>query len=182
MTEGDVPVTPSRGRYLCGILYEALGSSEPVQTGALATRLAVSHASVTEAVAEFDDRGLVAYEPYRGAELTARGEAAARRLFWLRCAVKRFFELMLGMPLETDRAYQIGFSLPTTIQTISEYVDQPRDERCEATSQEKYDLAVPTGPPNLNSISFAAPSLFWRLDSVDGLDIPNSVLVGNTLR
>lgn len=147
MTESEVPVTPSRGRYLCGILYEVLGSSDPVRTGAIATRLAVSHASVTEVLTEFHDRGLVAYEPYRGVELTARGEAAARRLFWRQCAVERFFEMTLGTSLETDSAYQIGYSLSTpTVQAISEYVDQPCDERCEATSQKECDLAVPTPP------------------------------------
>lgn len=145
MTEAEVPVTPSRGRYLCGLLYETLGSSGPVQTGALATRLAVSRASVTETMAAFDDRGLVAYEPYRGAELTGRGEAAARRLFWQQCAVQRFFERTVAASVAADRAYQIGFSLSTeTVQAISEYIDQPCDGRCEATARDECDLSVPT--------------------------------------
>jgi len=89
-------------------------SSEFVQTGALATRLAVGRASVTEMMATFDDRGLVAYEPYRGAELTGR-------------------------------AYQIWFSLSTeTVQAISEYIDQPCDGRCEATTRDECGLSVPT--------------------------------------
>lgn len=147
MTELEVQVTPSRGRYLCGILYETLGSSGPIQTGALATRLAVSRASVTEAMAEFDDRGLVAYEPYRGAELTERGETAARRLFWRQCAVKRFFERTVAVSVATDSAYRIGFSLSTeTVRAISEYVDQPCDGRCEATTRDECDIAVPTRP------------------------------------
>jgi len=145
MTDNNLPVTPSQGRYLCGILYQRLGSPGPVRTGDLATRLSVSRASVTETIEQFDERNLLAYEPYQGVELTARGEELARRLFWRQCAIRQFFEQTLGMPLETDRAYQIGFSLSTTtIQAISEYVDQPCDKRCEATSQEDCDLAVPT--------------------------------------
>ncbi len=148
MTEDELPVTPSQGRYLCGVLYQTLGSSGPVGTGDLARRLSVSRASVTETIEAFDERGLLAYEPYQGVELTTRGEAIARRLFWRQCAIRRFFEETIGMPLETDRAYRIGFSLSTaTIRAISEYVDQPCEASCEATSQDECDLAVPTRSP-----------------------------------
>ena len=147
MTENDLPITPSQGRYLCGVLYQQLGSSGPVQTGEIAARLSVSRASVTETIERFSERDFLAYEPYQGVDLTARGEELARRLIWRQCAIRQFFERTLAIPLETDRAYQIGFLLSTaTVQAISEYVDQPCDEWCEATSQGECTLTVPTRP------------------------------------
>jgi len=52
----------------------------PVKTTALAERLKVAPASVTEAVQRLGREGLVVYEPYKGATLTARGREAASRV------------------------------------------------------------------------------------------------------
>lgn len=143
-SQTELPVSASQGRYLCGVLYQRLGSTDPVQTGDLADRLSVSTASVTETIEQFADQGLLVYEPYRGVELTDRGEHVARRLFWRQCAVQRFFENTVGEPIDINRAYQVGYSLSTaTIQAMSEYVDQPCHGQCEATTREECDLAVP---------------------------------------
>jgi DtxR family Mn-dependent transcriptional regulator len=52
----------------------------PVKTTALAERLKLAPASVTEAIQRLGREGLVVYEPYKGATLTARGWEAASRI------------------------------------------------------------------------------------------------------
>jgi len=51
-----------------------------VKTNELAGRLRVAPASVTEALQRLRRDGMVSYEPYRGATLTAKGATAARRI------------------------------------------------------------------------------------------------------
>ena len=65
--------------YLEAMLDLSKGET-PVKTNALAERLKVAPASVTEALQRLGRDGLVEYEPYKGARLTARGLKAASRV------------------------------------------------------------------------------------------------------
>ena len=65
--------------YLEAMLDLSAGGA-PVKTSALAARLKLAPASVTEAIQRLCRDGLVGYEPYKGATLTAKGLEAARRV------------------------------------------------------------------------------------------------------
>lgn len=67
--------------YLITILRaEEQGHRGPVGLAALAERLEVAPASVNEKIRRMEDRGLVAYEPYKGASLTDEGREVALRV------------------------------------------------------------------------------------------------------
>jgi DtxR family Mn-dependent transcriptional regulator len=65
--------------YLEAMLDLSAGG-KAVKTTALAERLGVAPASATEAVQRLCRDGLVSYEPYKGATLTAKGNEAASRV------------------------------------------------------------------------------------------------------
>lgn len=73
----------------------------PVKTNALAERLQVSPASVTEALQRLGRAGLVSYEPYKGARLTARGMEAASRIKRKHRLLEVFLTRVLGMGRKT---------------------------------------------------------------------------------
>ncbi len=50
------------------------------RTSAIARCMSVAPASVTEALQTLSDKGLVHYEPYRGASLTGQGREMARKV------------------------------------------------------------------------------------------------------
>ena len=130
----DIQVSPGEGRYLCGILYNSLQEDPPITNGDLAEYLDVSGASVSEMIEAFDDRELVTYAPYRGAELTDEGERLARMILWRRCTVQRFFEQEAGITLSDDQAYRIANELPAEdLRTLGALVEQDCVDRCEAT-------------------------------------------------
>ena len=57
-----------------------LGRTDAASTKQIADRLSVAPASVTNMLGRLRERGLVEYEPYRGAQLTRRGREEALRL------------------------------------------------------------------------------------------------------
>ncbi len=59
------------------IIYKLEQEASPVTTSALAERLGVSAASVSEMTTKLAERGLVSREPYKGVILTADGRAQA---------------------------------------------------------------------------------------------------------
>ena len=127
-------VSPAEGRHLCGLLVLTLADDPPVGTGVLADYLGVSGPTVTETVKTFDEEGLVSYEPYVGAELTARGERIARDLLWRRCVVQQFFETAADVSLDAVQAYRIGRIVPAgELSRLGERLSRPCDRPCEAT-------------------------------------------------
>jgi DtxR family Mn-dependent transcriptional regulator len=140
-TDTELPVSPGEGRYLCGLLYRTLLEDPPVGNGELAGYLDVSGASVTEMIETFAQEGLVSYEPYKGAELTDRGERIAREILWRRCAVQRFFERSAGIELDDEQAYRIGCLLARSdVRGLSDRIDQPCEDYCEATEAADCDV------------------------------------------
>ncbi|AFZ72509.1 metal-dependent transcriptional regulator [Natronobacterium gregoryi] len=135
VADGERTISLSEGRYLCGLLQLTLAGEPPVGTTELAAHLGVSAASVTETIDGFERRGLVAHEPYCGAELTERGESAAREFRWRQCTVQQFFEHTSGVQLRDDQAYRIGRLLSEAdVRALCEFDDQPCLGRCEETS------------------------------------------------
>ncbi|QGN05879.1 metal-dependent transcriptional regulator [Halorhabdus sp. CBA1104] len=135
VTLSDHSITRTGGKYLCGLFRCALAGRDRVATGTLATRLDVSRASVTEMIEKFGAGTLVDHEHYRGATLTADGEALARHLQWRRCVTQRFFEGELGLDIDVDRAYHIGFELPVEgLDRLASLVDHGCDRHCQASA------------------------------------------------
>lgn len=143
-TPTSATVSPEAGRYLCAVLYCTLDDDPPIGTGHLAEHLDVSRASVTEMIERFDDEGLLVHEPYRGVELTDRGDELARELVWRRCVVQRFFETDLDIEMPPTRAFKIGCTIPhSDVERIADRVDEPCPGRCTAaTVEECYTLAA----------------------------------------
>jgi len=86
--------------YLEAILDLSAGG-KPVKTNALAERLDVAPASVTEALQRLGRDGLVGYEPYKGARLTDRGRKAASRVKRKHRLLEVFLTRVLGMGRKT---------------------------------------------------------------------------------
>lgn len=88
------PPSSSVGDYLKAI-WE-IGGSGAASTSDVATRLLVSSASVTNMFGRLQEMGLVRYERYRGAALTARGRAEALRLVRRHRLIETFLLEHLG--------------------------------------------------------------------------------------
>ena len=84
-------------------IAEASGGG-PVQTQALADRLAVSTASVTGMMKKLDQAGLVEHEPYRGVVLTPKGEAIALEILRHHRLLELYLVEQLGMSWEEVHA------------------------------------------------------------------------------
>jgi DtxR family Mn-dependent transcriptional regulator len=86
-------------------IYHLQGrSDEPVHTNAVAERLGVTSASASSMLKRLSDEGLVVYEPYHGARLTANGEAVALETIRHHRLIELFLAEVLGMPW--DRVHQ----------------------------------------------------------------------------
>jgi DtxR family Mn-dependent transcriptional regulator len=86
----------SVGDYLKAV-WEIIGdSSESAATKAVAERLSVSPASVSNMFVRMQEMGLVEYERYRGAILTDRGRAEALRLIRRHRLIETFLLEHLG--------------------------------------------------------------------------------------
>jgi DtxR family Mn-dependent transcriptional regulator len=86
-------------------IYHLQGrSKDPVHTNAVAERLGVTPASASAMLKRLSDEGLVDYEPYHGARLTAKGELVALETIRHHRLIELFLAEVLGMPW--DRVHQ----------------------------------------------------------------------------
>jgi DtxR family transcriptional regulator, Mn-dependent transcriptional regulator len=88
------PLSPSVGDYLKAI-WE-LAETGAASTKQIADRLSVAPASVTNMLGRLREKGLVEYEPYRGALLTDRGREEALRLVRRHRLIETFLLEHLG--------------------------------------------------------------------------------------
>jgi len=72
-------------------------TSKVAKTGDLAKLLNVKPSSVTEMLIKLRDMGYVDYQPYKGAKLTRKGEALAKRIKKYYLALYHFFKDYLGI-------------------------------------------------------------------------------------
>jgi len=129
MSGGELSKTA--GRYLSAILLVSAREQRPAKTGEVADRLNVDPATVTERLAEFADQGLVDYERYQGATLTADGEELTRGLMWKRCLVENFTSDDLD--LEGVDTESIGEALSEDAAlALKHHIDHPCTEQCSA--------------------------------------------------
>jgi len=79
-------------------VFDLGGADESVKTGDVAARMGVAPASVTEVVQRLAKKGLVAYEPYKGARLTPKGLVVAKKIK----RKHRLLEVFLAKVLRID--------------------------------------------------------------------------------
>ena len=82
-------ISASDEDYLRAI-YDAGGHRKPVATGDVAGRLSVTPGRVTAAFKRLDEKGLVTYRRYRGAELTSSGQRRALEMVRHHRLIERF--------------------------------------------------------------------------------------------
>jgi DtxR family transcriptional regulator, Mn-dependent transcriptional regulator len=86
-------------------IYHLQGrSKDPVHTNAVADRLGVTPASASAMLKRLSDEGLIDYEPYHGARLTAKGELVALETLRHHRLIELFLAEELGMPW--DRVHE----------------------------------------------------------------------------
>src|ERR671930_31164 len=86
-------------------LYELQGkSTRAVGTKAVAERLGVTKASASGMLRRLADDGVVDYEPYHGARLTADGERIALEMIRHHRLIELFLAEVLGMPWDRVHA------------------------------------------------------------------------------
>jgi DtxR family Mn-dependent transcriptional regulator len=81
-------------------IYKLEQDTSPVTTSALAERLGISSASVSEMAGKLANRGLVSREPYKGMALTAEGRVQALVLIRRHRLWERFLTDVLGLSWE----------------------------------------------------------------------------------
>lgn len=116
-------------QYLLAVYIESQRSGEPVSSGAVADQLAKSPPSVTEMFQQLDDRGLVTYEPYEGATLTATGRDRATDLHESYVTLSWFFRSVLDLETHEQEAMELAGAIDPNVAdrlTTVLPIDEPR--------------------------------------------------------
>ena len=81
-------------------IYSINERGERAKNQELAKKLNVSPPSVTQMVKRMAEEGLVDYKPYKGADLTGKGNALAQKVVRKHRLLERFLYDYLKLPLE----------------------------------------------------------------------------------
>lgn len=126
--------------------------SGPVGTTALADRLGVSPGTVTAMVKKMADLDLVAYEPYRGVELTETGERMALEVIRHHRLLESFLAEVLDMPW--DRVHDEA-------EVLEHYISEDLEERIAAAlgnpSRDPHGDPIPDRDLTLSQVAPARP-------------------------
>jgi Mn-dependent DtxR family transcriptional regulator len=94
------------------VIYAAERDGEtPVAPGRIADAVGRSPAATTEMLQRLEDRGLVVYEPYEGAELTAQGRVEAADLHETYRTLSQFFREVLDIEAPESEAMELAGSV-----------------------------------------------------------------------
>jgi DtxR family Mn-dependent transcriptional regulator len=106
-------------QYLLAIYIESQRGEVPVSSGTVADRLDRSAPAVTEMLQRLDDRGLVVYEPYKGATLTTAGCDRAAELHESYVTLSWFFRSVLDLETHESEAMEVaGFIDPSVVDRL----------------------------------------------------------------
>ncbi len=115
--------------YLKAMLLEAEREpGSPVSTGRLATLVAVTPGTVTAMLKTLADSGLVAYEPYAGAQLTAAGRQLALHVLRRHRLIELFLVQVVGLDWSEvhDEADRLEHAVSgRLIERMDEMLDHP---------------------------------------------------------
>ncbi|NOZ71248.1 MAG: metal-dependent transcriptional regulator [Chloroflexi bacterium] len=104
------------------------GDEKPVPISHLAEELAISPVSTNQMCRKLEERGLVAYQPYKGVLLTPAGIAIAQRVLRKRRLWEVFLVEKLGLPPQTAEDFACRFEHVTTDdvgEKLSDYLGNP---------------------------------------------------------
>ncbi|UVE52427.1 metal-dependent transcriptional regulator (plasmid) [Haloferax larsenii] len=87
----------SASLYLLALYIVEHREEPPVSPSVVAEQVGRSSATVIEAFHQFDEEGLVSYEPYKGVELTEAGTEAAEELHETYVTLSWFFRSVLDL-------------------------------------------------------------------------------------
>jgi DtxR family Mn-dependent transcriptional regulator len=108
------------GQYLLAVFILGHREEEPVGTNAVAEALERSPATVTERFKQLDEEGLVEYEPYEGATLTAAGRERAAEVHETYVTVSWFFRGVLDLDDHESEAMGLaGIVSPTVAERLA---------------------------------------------------------------
>lgn len=109
-------------------IFQLGEDAKAVQTSAIADRLEVRPASVSNMMRRLAKLGLIDYAPYRGALLTEEGEILARRMVRRHRLIERFLTEVLGYPWEEvhDEAERLEHAVSARfVEAIDNLLERP---------------------------------------------------------
>lgn len=124
------------------------GRSEPIPTAVIAEALNVTVASANEMVRKLESKGLLRYEPYRGAALTADGRLVAVRVLRARRLWTTFLaeHLGLGAQAADDQACHLEHVMdPDAVDRLATFLGDPAVDPLGRPIPDR-DQTVPSGP------------------------------------
>jgi len=102
-------------QYLLAVYIIEQRDGAPVTSGTIAETLDRSTATVTETVQRLDEDGLIAYEPYEGATLTAEGRERAAALHETYVTLSWFFRSILDLESYEAEAMELAGTLSPAV-------------------------------------------------------------------
>lgn len=112
-------LTPAVEDYL-KVIYKLQSSDQKVTTSAIAERLNVSPASVTNMIKQLDQMRLLAHIPYRGVELTTLGEKVALEVIRHHRLLELYLTEVLGFPWD---------KVDAEAETLEHFISEELEER-----------------------------------------------------
>jgi DtxR family Mn-dependent transcriptional regulator len=107
-------------QYLLGLYIAECRESAPVSPGVVAEMLGRSPATVIEVFRQFEDEGLLSYEPYDGATLTDDGRQRAVELHETYVTLSWFFRSVLDIDdHETEAMEMAGVVSPSVAERLA---------------------------------------------------------------
>lgn len=117
-----------RTLYLLGLYILENREAPPVTPGDVAEMFGRTPATVIETFREFEDEGLLTYEPYEGATLTETGRERARSLHESYVTLSWFFRSILDIDdHETEAMEMAGVLSPDVADRLAATLPIPRD-------------------------------------------------------
>lgn len=119
-------------QYLLGLYIAEHRESAPVSPGVVAEMVGRSPATVIEAFRQFEDEGLLSYEPYDGATLTDAGRQRAEELHATYVTLSWFFRSILDLDDYEAEAMEIaGIVSPDVAERLASTLPFEVDHRSE---------------------------------------------------
>lgn len=102
-------------RYLLAVYIVQRRGGAPVSSGRIAQSLGKSPSATTEMLQRLETRGLLVYEPYEGATLTAEGRDVAADLYESYVTLSRFFRDVLDIDEYEAEAMELAGSVSPVV-------------------------------------------------------------------
>jgi DtxR family transcriptional regulator, Mn-dependent transcriptional regulator len=102
-------------QYLLALCVADRGNSAPIAPGEIAETVDRSAAATTEMLQRLEDRGLVTYEPYKGAMLTTDGRETAEELYETYLILLQFFRDVLELDDYEDEARKLAENISPVV-------------------------------------------------------------------